>query len=398
MTLMRNTSEFELLSLLVNYPELFERIYVKEEYFTGMEKTMFGILIKEYQKNKSLVTESLFTNDRFDINFYVELLNGNMYNSSKENAFIKLQKTVIENYKNRKSKELIENYNGDFNSLYDELSKINDVNYNEIEYITAQDMFNELNKSNKKVSTGYPILDSNLNISEHDLVILAGATGGGKTTFALNLLNNMSKNYQCYYFNMEMGKNILYKRLVAMQTGIELKYLNNFDNLTLEQKQKVKDSLYEIENRKIILLNKSQSISDVKKQIANIKNDKHTIVFLDHIGLIKSSGNSLYEKMTNIAKELRSISLDYNCTIIGLCQLSRSSQKNNEVPKLQDLRDSGEIEQSARKTILLHNKTNDVKQRVHEVDVIIAKNDDGNKTVQEFKFDRYTQKFNERYN
>lgn len=395
---MKNTSEFELLSLLVNYPELFERIYVKEEYFTGMEKTMFGILIKEYQKNKSLVTESLFTNDRFDINFYVELLNGNMYNSSKENAFIKLQKTVIENYKNRKSKELIENYNGDFNSLYDELSKINDVNYNEIEYITAQDMFNELNKSNKKVSTGYPILDSNLNISEHDLVILAGATGGGKTTFALNLLNNMSKNYQCYYFNMEMGKNILYKRLVAMQTGIELKYLNNFDNLTLEQKQKVKDSLYEIENRKIILLNKSQSISDVKKQIANIKNDKHTIVFLDHIGLIKSSGNSLYEKMTNIAKELRSISLDYNCTIIGLCQLSRSSQKNNEVPKLQDLRDSGEIEQSARKTILLHNKTNDVKQRVHEVDVIIAKNDDGNKTVQEFKFDRYTQKFNERYN
>jgi replicative DNA helicase len=395
---MQNTSEFELLSLLVNYPELFERIYVKEEYFVGMEKTMFGILIKEYQKNKALVTESLFTNNRFDANYYVELLNSNMYNSSKENAFIELQKKVIENYKNRKSKELIDNYNGDFNSLYDELAKINDINYNEIEYITAQDMFNELNKSNKKVSTGYPILDSNLNISEHDLVILAGATGGGKTTFALNLLNNMSKNYQCYYFNMEMGKNILYKRLVAMQTGIELKYLNNFDNLTLEQKQKVKDALYEIEKRKIILLNKSQNIADVKKQIANIKNDKHTIVFLDHIGLIKSGGNSLYEKMTNIAKELRSISLDYNCTIIGLCQLSRSSQKNNEVPKLQDLRDSGEIEQSARKTILLHNKTNDVKQRVHEVDVIIAKNDDGNKTVQEFKFDRYTQKFNERYN
>lgn len=395
---MQNTSEFELLSLLVNYPELFERIYVKEEYFVGMEKTMFGILIKEYQKNKALVTESLFTNNRFDANYYVELLNSNMYNSSKENAFIELQKKVIENYKNRKSKELIDNYDGDFNSLYDELAKINDINYNEIEYITAQDMFNELNKSNKKVNTGYPILDSNLNISEHDLVILAGATGGGKTTFALNLLNNMSKNYQCYYFNMEMGKNILYKRLVAMQTGIELKYLNNFDNLTLEQKQKVKDALYEIEKRKIILLNKSQNIADVKKQIANIKNDKHTIVFLDHIGLIKSGGNSLYEKMTNIAKELRSISLDYNCTIIGLCQLSRSSQKNNEVPKLQDLRDSGEIEQSARKTILLHNKTNDVKQRVHEVDVIIAKNDDGNKTVQEFKFDRYTQKFNERYN
>lgn len=373
-----------------------ERIYVKEEYFQNQERVMFSILKKEYDKEKAFVLGNIMKYKDFDAVYYSNLLTSNLYSSSIDNAFVRLQKNIIEDYKNRRAKEIMEEYKEDFDKLYLELEKLNDINYNENEYITAKDMFNELNRNNKKVDVGFEGLNKDLNVSEHDLVILAGATGGGKTTFALNLLSRMSKKYQCYYFNMEMSKNILYKRLLAIETNIELKYLNNFQDLTTYQKQIIRDKFDEIEKRKIVLLNKSFRIDEIKKQVANIKNDKHTIIFLDHIGLIKSSGNSLYEKMTNIAKELRSISLDYNCTIIGLCQLSRESQKNNEVPKLQDLRDSGEIEQSARKTILLHNRTNDSKQRVHDIDVIIAKNDDGNKTIHEFIFDRYNQTFKER--
>lgn len=392
---MPNTSEYDFLSLIVNYPNYIERAYVKEEHFEKKDKIMFSILVQEYKKTKTFVTENLIKYKDFDIDYYVDLLTNFMHHSTKDTIFITLQKNIIDNYKSRKSKEVVEEYKDDFNKMYVELNKLNNINYNEAEYITAKDMYQELSKVNKRVNIGYCALDSSLNISEHDLVIIAGATGGGKTTFALNLLNQMSKNYQCYYFNMEMSKSILYKRLLAIETGIQLKYLNSFTSLSQEQVEVIKEAFNEIEQRKIVLLNKSFKIDEIKKQIANINNDKHTIVFLDHIGLIKSSGGSLYEKMTNVAKELRSISLDYNCTIIGLCQLSRESQKNNDIPKLQDLRDSGEIEQSARKTLLLHNKTNDTKERVHDVDVIIAKNDDGNKTIHTFKFDRYTQTFKE---
>ena len=99
--------------------------------------------------------------------------------------------------------------------------------------------------------------------------------------------------------------------------------------------------------------------------------------------------------MTNVAKELREISLDNNCTVIGLCQLSREAQKQDTLPKLQDLRDSGEIEQSARKVLMIHNKSEDKLKRVQDMEIIIAKNDDGNKIVKDFEFDRYTQKFTE---
>ena len=57
--------------------------------------------------------------------------------------------------------------------------------------------------------------------------------------------------------------------------------------------------------------------------------------------------------MTEIAKELRKISLDYNCTIIGLCQLNRDATKTSGKPKLSMLRDSGEIEQSASKILFV---------------------------------------------
>lgn len=395
---MNNSSQREFLSLVINYPSFLETTYVKEEYFDNENKIIFSIISQEYQKHKTLILENLTRYKDFDVSYYAELMCSNIYDSSKDSAFIQLQKNIIDNYKKTESKKIIEEYKDNYEKLLVKLNNLNDINYNEIEYITANDMFHELNKNNKKVQTGFSILDMNLNISEHDLVILAGSTGGGKTTFALNLLNKMSKKYPCYYFNMEMGKNILYKRLVAIETGIELKYLNNFSTLNLEQKTKIKNALDSIEERKIVLINKSQNISDIKKQVANIKNDKHTIIFLDHIGLIKSSGNSLYEKMTNVAKELRSICLDYNCTIIGLCQLSRESQKNNDEPKLQDLRDSGEIEQSARKVILLYNTTNDPQIRTHEIKLIIAKNDDGSKAKLNYRFDRFIQTFNEKYN
>ena len=102
--------------------------------------------------------------------------------------------------------------------------------------------------------------------------------------------------------------------------------------------------------------------------------------------------------MTNIAKRIRGICLDYNCTVFGLCQLSRESQKEEREPKLQDLRDSGEIEQSARKVILLYNKDCKNQNEIKNVDILIAKNDDGNRIVKNFRFDTKKQKFTEVYN
>lgn len=391
-------AEYEFLALVINYNDFLGKTILKKEYFEGKNKIMFDILITEYSKNRSLVVSELIKYKNFDCNYFMELLESNIYNSSREMKFKVLEKQIIEDFKSRQIKKLIEVYNGDNDIFFKNLDNIRNLNVEENDYIKATDVVDTLSEEKSQVKLGFTMLDSSLYISENDFVIIAGGTGTGKTTFALNLLSNLSKEYQCVYFNMEMSKKTLYKRLCSIETGIDINKFNDFKKLEPKEMSFLYSRLDEIEEREIILINNSQNIENIEKTIARIKNDRKLIVILDHIGLINASGNSLYEKMTNVAKKIRGICLDYNCTIFGLCQLSRESQKEEREPKLQDLRDSGEIEQSARKVILLHNKDCNKQNELKDVDVLIAKNDDGNRIVKAFKFDTKKQKFTEVYN
>lgn len=389
----QNIAEYEYLALVINYNDLLKRTIIKKEYFEGKDKILFEIIIKEYKKNNALVLAELVKYNNFDLDYYIELLENNLYSTSREKQFKILEKQIIENFKSRQLKRTIELFSGNTDEFYKQIDKIRELNIEENEYITAEDMINTLEEKNSQIKLGFSDLDKALYISQNDFVILAGGTGTGKTTFALNLLSNLSKEYQCVYFNMEMSKKTLYKRLSAIETGININKFNDIRTLETREEKFLYQKISEIEERKIILINNSQNIDNIEKIISNIKDDRKIVVILDHIGLINSQGNSLYEKMTNVAKKIRGLCLDYNCTIFGLCQLSRESQKDERAPKLQDLRDSGEIEQSARKVILLYNKDYKKQIDIKNVDILVAKNDDGSCLVKNFKFDTKKQKF-----
>lgn len=389
----QNIAEFEFLAFVINYNEYLKRTILKKEYFNSKNKIMFEIILSEYQKNGVLTISQLSENKNFDMEYFTELLDGNIYNFNNEAQFKLLEKKIIENFKDRQLKNIINLYSGDIENFYKQIDKIRELNIEENEYITAEDMIKTLEEENSQIKLGFTDLDKALYISQNDFVVLAGGTGTGKTTFALNLLSNLSKEYQCVYFNMEMSKKTLYKRLSAIETGIDINKLNNLKTIEEKEIKFLYQKISEIEERKIILINNSQNIENVEKVISRIKDKRKIIVILDHIGLINSQGNSLYEKMTNVAKKIRGLCLDYNCTIFGLCQLSRESQKDEREPKLQDLRDSGEIEQSARKVILLYNKDYKKQIDIKDVDILVAKNDDGNCLVKNFKFDTKKQKF-----
>ena len=387
------TLEYELLALIINYPELLERNILKKEYFFGQDQILFNAILTEYKKHKVLLVENLSKYSGFNLEYYFQLQTDNLWNTNKEIKFEELQKGIIDKYKRRRFKEITDTYNGNYEKTIQDLERLLEINYQENSYIKSEDVINSLFNEKRQLKLGYEEFDKDLNLSQNDLLIIGAGSGTGKTAYALNLLLKLCENYQCIYFNMEMSKDILYKRLIAIKTGISLKDLNNAKKLSSNDLRKISVASSDLEN--IILINGSINTPIVKKNILNIKTDKHIVVFLDHIGLIKASGNSLYEKMTNVAKDLRTICLDCNCTIIGLCQLSRVSQKNNEIPKLQDLRDSGEIEQSARKVVLLYDEEKDSTNENHNMKMIIAKNDDGNRVIKDFVFERYTQRFKE---
>ena len=54
-------------------------------------------------------------------------------------------------------------------------------------------------------------------------MVLAGGTGVGKTSAALNMMLDLSERYKCLYINMEMSDDVLHQRMIGIQSGVAMK-------------------------------------------------------------------------------------------------------------------------------------------------------------------------------
>ena len=102
------------------------------------------------------------------------------------------------------------------------------------------------------------------------------------------------------------------------------------------------------------------------------------------------------EHLTSVLKELRRVTLDFDCTIFLAAQLNRNADDKKE-PKLSELKETGELEQSATEVIFLHNEKFENTQSLKEIElsIIIAKNRDGKTGKTKLKYNRENQRFEE---
>jgi replicative DNA helicase len=121
------------------------------------------------------------------------------------------------------------------------------------------------------------------------------------------------------------------------------------------------------------------------------KTDKPIAIFIDYLQLMKSTSSKEREdlRIAEISGELKRIALDYQCPVICLSQLNRGvEQRQDKRPVMSDLRDSGSIEQDADKILLLYRSDyyNRDQEPTNELDVIIAKNREGQVGTATIKF------------
>lgn len=262
-------------------------------------------------------------------------------------------------------------------------------------HYSSKEIFSLINSQNKVIKFRFSKLSDVANIQEHDFVIIAARTGIGKSGFCLNLLEDISDRYNCIYFNMEIAEKQLYQRLVSINSKIPMTEMDNIK--TKYQEDFILKSCQKISEKKIKVFNQAQSVANIRRIIINESKLEHTVVFIDHVGLIVSQKNSsIYENITAITKELRQISLNYNCTIILVSQLNRSAD-DDSVPKLSELKDSGELEQSATTVIMLHDENygNNISKSEIELSFFVAKNRNGSLGKTKYLYNKLNQRFDE---
>ena len=280
--------------------------------------------------------------------------------------------------------------------LFEYLEKIKSMIPNKkYDYLSEEEIYHIITREDKQIKFRLTTLSNTIRISEHDLVVIGARPGVGKTGFALNLLEDISKQYKCIYFNMEMSEQQILRRLISINSRVPISELTN---PTANQDLLIKKAVKEISERKLKIFTGVQTNESIKNTIIKESKEEHLVVFIDYIGLIAGFSNKTpYERTTNIVKDLRQQSLNFNCTIIGLAQLNRNSDKES-APTYRDFKDSGEYEQSAVSAILLHNENADkkIEKRVEDLEIIVAKNRNGRTGHISATYDQFNQQIFEK--
>ena len=391
--------ENEYLALLLSKPDLFTITQVKEEYLVNKKNQEVFKCAKEcFEEYGCLsVTKICDKHKNFDIDYFIGLLTETMrYPSNWKEQMELSEESIVKFYKEdviKRLNERLENKQCNYEEFMKQMRKLDDIVLTDNSAtLTKKEILNGINEENAKINlNNFPMLNKMLSLVQGDFLIIGAKTGTGKSSFMLNLMNDLMTGFQCIYFNMEMSKSTIYRRIVAIQSDIPV---NSVNNPTQYQEELKSNALDKIEKSNLIVEHKANDIKEIKTILMKKKDkNRHTILFIDHLGLTKiDDKKSLYEQATEVAKELRQMCLEYDCTIIGASQLNRGAYSSTEL-SLSMLKDSGELENSSSKVILL-NKTGETKD-IADMEIKIAKNRDGICGDIAMKYDKSKQTFKE---
>ena len=373
-----NNYQDDLIGMFLVKPQLLDLTILKPSYFDKKHRDIFTAIKKSYKENKTIILEDILAVKGIDVDLVIACSTS----TATTALFEQYQDYAIKEYKKKAllaTAKKLQNDEITIDEFYKDTNNFASLGSYSSTRLTKELLKGSITKHKNNIKfTRFTILEKKLNLKENDFVILAGATGVGKSGIAINLMDDLSRNYPCVYFNFEMVEEELYQRLISINSKLNQKMLESYETLPQKNMSIVNDAIDDISKRHIDIINHSSTLDKLRSFIMSYKSDKHFIVFVDHVGLIGVRAKNSYEKMTEVAKELRKMSLDNNCTIIGLCQLNREATKNAKQPNLSMLRDSGELEQSASKVIFVWKNEKDCAEDYY---LVIEKNRSGPKSI-----------------
>lgn len=184
------------------------------------------------------------------------------------------------------------------------------------------------------------------------LITVAGASGRGKTGFAIWLMDVIARNQlgkQCLFFSLEMEARHIWERHNSI-CGEKL-----FENMDDEEKRhaigkavlvpvKIYDSSMTRMASDIDFIQTTCRLKAMEKPLA--------VIVVDYLGMVQNRGkferNDL--KQGDIVTKLSELSMELNCVVIALSQINRAASgraKDDQCPYPSDAADSSASERSS---------------------------------------------------
>lgn len=218
------------------------------------------------------------------------------------------------------------------------------------------------------------------------LNIIAARPSMGKSALVRNMSLFLQKRETGFLFSLEMDRREIWEGIVAATGSISADHITKRKLSSDEFKHftKTTDRLYG--TRLVIDDAAVQTPASIEANVRSwcVRNNvKPGFVIVDHIGLMDDDQpGSRYDQQSAIARKMKRLAKQLDTTIILLCQLNRKVEDrplSERMPRLSDLRDTGELEQSANTVIAFYRPyvyTKDSKM-LHDTYVSVIKNRGG---------------------
>lgn len=205
------------------------------------------------------------------------------------------------------------------------------------------------------VPSGFYDLDNTYTngLQKSDLIIIAARPAMGKTSFVLNIAQNVALRGDAAVaiFSLEMSKDQLTARLLGSEAEVDSQRIKTGD-LNSKDWEKLAIAMDKFSQSKIYIDDTAGvTITDLRakcRRLAMSEKDLGLIV-IDYLQLIEGSGREdRMQQISSISRGLKILAKELNVPIIALSQLSRAVEsRTDKRPMLSDLRESGSIEQDA---------------------------------------------------
>jgi replicative DNA helicase len=252
------------------------------------------------------------------------------------------------------------------------------------------------------IPTSYADLDNlTAGFQNSDLIIIAARPSVGKTALALNMAQNIAikHNIPVAIFSLEMSKDQLAQRMLCSEAEIDALRLKTA-SLPDTGWKKLTRALAKLSEAPIYVDDSATATSmEIRAKCRRLKLEKGLgVVIIDYLQLMSGRGRieNRVQEISEIARSLKTLARELDIPVIALSQLSRAvEQRTDRIPRLSDLRESGEIEQTADLVMFIHREDyyNPQSDRGNIAEIIIAKQRNGPVGTVELVFRKDIAKF-----
>ena len=222
----------------------------------------------------------------------------------------------------------------------------------------AVDRIDELYKNKNSLTgltTGFEELDKMTSgLQPSDMVVVAGRPSMGKTTFAMNLCENVAlkAHKPVLVFSMEMPADAIVMRMLSSLGHINQTSIRS-GRLDQDDWPRITSAIQMLSEQKFFI-DDTPALSPLElrtraRRVARECGGQLGMIMIDYLQLMQVPGaDSRVNEISEISRSLKGLAKELNCPVVALSQLNRSlEQRPNKRPVMSDLRESGAIEQDA---------------------------------------------------